>query len=94
MATPISVGNAKSDAGADRQHADQLRTRKLGSVPEHERPPRQSGDEEQRCRRQQPTPSPNRAISRLENSSDTIGTMSGPGAIAMPIFSADQPQIV
>ena len=35
---------------------------------------------------------PNRAINCRENPNDTIGTSSGPGAIASPIFSADQPQ--
>ena len=37
---------------------------------------------------------PNRAISRPANSSDVIGTSSGPGAMARPVFKADQPQAV
>ena len=40
------------------------------------------------------TPAPKRAISRPANSSDVNGTISGPGAIAMPVFMADQPQAV
>src|ERR1700683_708048 len=35
---------------------------------------------------------PKRAISRPETRSDVTGTMNGPGAMAMPVFSADQPQ--
>src|SRR5215475_810941 len=37
---------------------------------------------------------PNRAMSRRENRSEMTGTSSGPGAIARPIFRADQPQII
>ena len=37
---------------------------------------------------------PKRAISRPANSSDVIGTSSGPGAMASPVLSADQPQAV
>src|SRR5215471_13513704 len=37
---------------------------------------------------------PNRVMSRRENRSEMTGTSNGPGAIARPIFRADQPQIV
>src|SRR5262249_49500647 len=37
---------------------------------------------------------PKRAISRPAISSDGIGTSNGPGAIASPVFNADQPQAV
>ncbi len=37
---------------------------------------------------------PKRAISRPANNSDVIGTSSGPGEIASPVCSADQPHAV
>src|ERR1700759_1445896 len=37
---------------------------------------------------------PNRRISLPASSSEVVGTSSGPGAIASPVFSADHPQTV
>src|SRR5258706_13497941 len=90
--TPIKVGD-NNPAPRPIGSMPIVATRKLASRPgitAHQTSPRAK----EIVPAAQTAATPNRAMSRRENRSDTTGSSSGPGAIARPIFRADQPQII
>src|SRR5215472_6437004 len=90
--TPIKVGSANPTPRPIRS-MPKVAARKLASRPgttDHQTCPRAN----EMIPAAQTAAAPNRAMSRRENRSETTGTSNGPGAIARPIFRADQPQIV
>src|SRR4029077_6381682 len=90
--TPIKVGSA-NPTPRPIGSMPKVAARKLGSRPgttDHQTCPRAN----ETIPAAQTAAVPNRAMSWRENRSETTGISSGPGAIARPIFRADQPQII
>src|SRR5260370_14012274 len=90
--TPIKVGSAKTTPRPIGS-MPKVAARKLGSRPgttDHQTCPGAN----EIIPAAQTAAVPNRAMSWRENRSETTGISSGPGAIARPIFRADQTQII